>query len=60
MIRFIGDNTLSSSTKININVSGSDSIDGSSGGWYEVSKAYEGIMIYGVSVGEWYVIQKKA
>ena len=26
MIRFIGDNTLSSSTKININVSGSDSI----------------------------------
>ena len=60
MIRFIGDNTLSSSTKININVSGSDSIDGASGGWYEVSKAYEGIMIYGVSVGEWYVIQKKA
>ena len=60
MIRFIGDNTLSASTKININVSGSDSIDGSSGGWYEVSKAYEGIMIYGVSVGEWYVIQKKA
>ena len=60
MIRFIGDNTLTSSTKININVSGSDSIDGASGGFYEVSKAYEGIMVYGVSVGEWYVIQKKA
>ena len=32
MIRFIGDNTLSSSTKININVSGSDAIDGAIGG----------------------------
>ena len=60
MIRFIGDNTLTASTKININVSGSDAIDGATGGWYEVSKAYEGIMVYGVSVGEWFVIQKKA
>jgi hypothetical protein len=60
MIRFIGDNTLTASTKININVSGSDAIDGAAGGWYEVSKAYEGIMLYGVSVGEWFVIQKKA
>ena len=60
MIRFIGDNTLTASTKIHINVSGSDAIDGATGGWYEVSKAYEGIMVYGVSVGEWFVIQKKA
>jgi len=60
MIRFIGDNTLTASTKIHINVSGSDAIDGAAGGWYEVSKAYEGIMVYGVSVGEWFVIQKKA
>ena len=60
MLRFIGDNTLSSSTKININVSGSDSIDGASGGFYEVSKAYEGIMLYAPEVGEWFIIQKKA
>ena len=60
MLRFIGDNTLTSNTKININVSGSDSIDGAVGGFYEVSKAYEGIMLYAPESGSWFIIQKKA
>ena len=59
MIRFISDDTFDSNTRVNIYPSGSDTLDGF-GNAYIINKDYEGIMVYGVEVGEWFIIQKKA
>ena len=60
MIRFICDNSVSSNDKIRIYASGSDSLDGASGGFFDMTRAFEGLMVYAPVSGSWYIIQKKA
>ena len=60
MIRFICDNSFDSSTKIQITAQSTDTLDGATGGFYEIKKAYDGIMLYAPVSGSWYIIQKKA
>ena len=60
MIRFICDNSVNANDKIRIYPSGSESIDGASGGFFEVKRAFEGVMLYAPISGSWYVIQQKA
>ena len=60
MIRFICDNTVNSNDKIRITAQPGDSVDGASGGWFEVKRAFEGVMLYSPISGSWYVMQEKA
>ena len=60
MIRFICDNSFDSSTKIQITAQSTDTLDGATGGFYEIKKAFDGIMLYAPVSGSWYIIQKKA
>ena len=60
MIRFICDNTVNASDKIQITAQSTDSLDGATGGWFEVKRAFEGVMLYAPISGSWYVMQQKA
>ena len=60
MIRFICDNTLNANDKIQITAQSGDSVDGATGGWFEVKRAFEGVMLYAPITGSWYVMQQKA
>ena len=60
MIRFICDNSFDSSTKIQITAQSTDTLDGATGGFYEIKKAFDGVMLYAPVSGSWYIIQKKA
>ena len=57
-IRFISDNTFSTSTRAELTPSGSQTLDGSTNS-YTINKAYEGIMVWSDGA-EWYRIQTKA
>lgn len=60
MIRFICDNSVSSNDKIRITAQSTDNLDGATGGFFEVKRAFEGVMVYAPISGSWYVIQQKA
>ena len=60
MIRFICDNTVNASDKIQITAQSTDSLDGATGGWFEVKRAFEGVTLYAPISGSWYVMQQKA
>ena len=60
MIRFICDNSVNANDKIQITAQPGDSVDGASGGWFEVKRAFEGVMLYAPESGSWYVMQQKA
>ena len=60
MIRFICDNSVNANDKIQITAQPGDSLDGASGGWFEVKRAFEGVMLYAPISGSWYVMQQKA
>ena len=57
-IRFISDNTFSTSTRAELTPLPGQTLDGSAGS-YTINKAYEGIMVWSDGV-EWYRIQTKA
>ena len=57
-IRFITDNTFSTSTRAELTPLSGQTLDGSAGS-YTINKAYEGIMVWSDGV-EWYRIQTKA
>ena len=60
MIRFICDNSVSNNDKIRIHASGSENLDGASGGSFDMTRAFEGLMVYAPISGSWYIIQQKA
>ena len=60
MIRFIADNTVSPNDTIRVNALGTDNLDGASGGSTDITRAFEGLMVYAPITGSWYIIQKKA
>ena len=60
MIRFICDNSVSPNDTIRINVQSTDSLDGATGGWFDMTRAFEGLMVYAPISGSWYIIQQKA
>ena len=60
MIRFICDNSVSSNDKIRINAQSTDTLDGATGGWFDMTRAFEGLMVYAPISGSWYIIQQKA
>ena len=60
MIRFICDNSVNANDKIRIQAQSTDSVDGATGGWFEVKRAFEGVMLYAPISGSWYVMQQKA
>jgi len=57
-IRFISDNTFSTSTRAELTPLSGQTLDGGAGS-YTINKAYEGIMVWSDGV-EWYRIQTKA
>ena len=57
-IRFISDSTYSTNTRTYLTPSSSQTLDGSTN-YYEINKAYEGIMIWSDGT-EWFRIQTKA
>ena len=57
-IRFITNGTYETNTRTYLTPSGSQTLDGSTG-FYEINKAYEGIMIWSDGI-EWFRIQTKA
>ena len=58
LIRFISDDTFSTSTRAELTPSGGQTLDGSINS-YTINKAYEGIMVWSDGA-EWYRIQTKA
>ena len=57
-IRFISDDTFLSNTHVEITPASGQTLDGSSSN-YDISKSYEGIMVWSDGT-EWFIIQKKA
>lgn len=57
-IRFITNGTYETNTRTYLTPSGSQTLDGSTG-FYEINKAYEGIMVWSDGI-EWFRIQTKA
>ena len=60
MIRFIADNTVSPNDTIRIHATGTDTLDGAVGGSTDITRGFEGLMVYAPISGSWYIIQKKA
>jgi len=58
-LRFMSDNTINNSHYVRVYASGSDSLDGAAGGYYEIDRSYEGLSIYSPNSGSWTVIQQK-
>ena len=59
-LRFMTDNTVNASDKIELTALPTDSIDGAFGGSYQISKTFEGVTVYAPISGSWVVTQKKA
>ena len=59
-LRFITDNTVNASDKINITAQSTDDLEGAVGGSYLISKNYEGVTLYAPTSGSWFITQKKA
>ena len=59
-LRFMTDNTVNASDKIELTALPTDSIDGALGGSYQISKTFEGVTVYAPISGSWVVTQKKA
>ena len=57
-IRFITDNTFSTSTRAELTPLPGQTLDNSAGS-YTINKSYEGIMVWSDGI-EWFIIQKKA
>ena len=57
-IRFISNGSYSTNTRSRLTPTGGQTLDGSTN-YYEINKAYEGIMIWSDG-SEWFIIQKKA
>lgn len=57
-IRFISDDTFLSNTHVEIAPASGQTLDGGSSN-YDISKSYEGIMVWSDGT-EWFIIQKKA
>ena len=60
MIRFICDNSVSPNDIIKISAQSTDTLDGATGGWFDMTRAFEGLMVYSPISGSWYIIQQKA
>ena len=60
MIRFICDNSVSPNDIIKISAQSTDTLDGATGGWFNMTRAFEGLMVYAPISGSWYIIQQKA
>jgi len=60
MIRFICDNTVSPNDIIKINAQSTDTLDGATGGFFNMTRAFEGLMVYAPITGSWHIIQQKA
>jgi len=60
MIRFICDNTVNANDKIKISAQSTDTLDGATGGFFTMIRAFEGLMVYAPITGSWHIIQQKA
>ena len=58
-IRFIAGSNLNANNKVRLRPSGLQTLDGSTG-YYELKKAYEGIMVWSDGEGGWVRVQTKA
>ena len=60
MIRFICDNSVSPNDIIKISAQSTDNLDGATGGFFNMTRAFEGLMVYAPITGSWHIIQQKA
>ena len=58
-LRFFTDNTVNANDKIRVTALGTDTLDGTVGGYDELNKQYEGITLYAPLSGSWFTIQSK-